>query len=242
MRIAICDDDKILSENLCKKIEILMYKMSINAKIMEFNDGADLLYEIESTGIFDIIFLDIEIGKMNGIDIASELRNRYYRFTLIFVSQYDNYYRAAFEVQPFWFLDKPISDEKLELAINKVIDRVLDKEETFDFSFNKVYYKIFVDDIVYFESYKRQVIIHCVDNKIYKCYNKLSVIEKEFKEKNRNFIRINRSLLINQIYMKIYYYDKIVLYNNEELGISISRREDVRNSYLDSVERKMLVV
>lgn len=241
MRIAICDDDKVLSENLHRKLEALMYKLSINAKIMEFNDGEDLLYEIENTGIFDIIFLDIEIGKMNGINIASELRNKYFRFTLIFVSQYDNYYRAAFEVQPFWFLDKPVSDEKLELAVNKVIDRVMDKEETYDFSFNKVYYKIFVDDIVYFESYKRQVIIHCIDNKTYRCYNKLSVIEKEFNEKNRNFIRINRSLLVNQIYMKTYYYDKIVLYNNEEMGISISRREDVRNCYLDSVERKMLM-
>lgn len=241
MRIAICDDDKVLAENLNKKVEALMHKWSINAKIMEFNDGEDLLYEIETTGIFDIIFLDIEIGKMNGIDIASELRNKYFRFTLIFVSQYDNYYRAAFEVQPFWFLDKPVSDEKLELALNKVMDRVMDKEETYDFSFNKVYYKIFVDDIVYFESQKRQVIIHCIDNKIYRCYNKLSVIEKEFNEKNRNFIRINRSLLVNQIYMKTYYYDKIVLYNNEEMGISISRREDVRNCYLDLVERKMLV-
>lgn len=241
MRIAICDDDKILSENLHKKVEALMHRWSINAKIMEFNDGEDLLYEIETTGIFDIIFLDIEIGKMNGIDIASELRNKDFRFTLIFVSQYDDYYMAAFEVQPFWFLNKPVSDEKLELAINKVIDRGMDKEETFDFSFNKVYYKIFVDDIVYFESNKRLVKIQCIDNKIYQCYNKLGIIEEELNKKNRNFIRINRSLLVNQLYMKTYYYDRIVLYNNEEMTISASRREEVRNIYLDSVERKMLI-
>ena len=242
MRIAICDDDKILAEYLHKKVELLMNKWSINAKILEFNDGEDLLYEIECTGIFDIIFLDIEIGKMNGIDIASELRNKYLIFTLIFVSQYDSYYRAAFEVQPFWFLDKPVSDAKLELALKRVMDRVLDKEETFDFSFNKVYYRIFVDDIVYFESYKRQVIVHCIDNKFYRCYNKLNIIEEEFNSKNRNFIRINRSLFVNQIYMKKYCYDKIIMYNNEELLVSATRREKVRNAYIDSVERKMLII
>lgn len=241
MRIAICDDDRPIVTSLHKRVETLMIKWSINAKIYDFSDGEDMLYEIESSGIFDIIFLDIEIGKMNGIDLASELRNKYFIFTLIFISQYDNYYRAAFEVQPFWFLDKPLSDEKLERALKKAVDRGMNKEETFDFSFNKVYYRIFLDDIMYFESDRRQVLVHCVDNKIYRCYNKLSIIEQEFSNNNRNFIRINRSLFVNQIYIKKYFYEKIIMYNNEELSISALRREKVRDIYIETLERKVLI-
>lgn len=241
MRIAICDDDSVIVQNLHERLERIMIEWSINADIYDFSDGEDMLYEIESTGIFDIIFLDIEIGKMNGINIASELRNKYFIFTLIFISQYDNYYRAAFEVQPFWFLDKPFSDEKLELALRKAIDRGINREETFDFSFNKVYYRIFLDDIMYFESDRRQVLIHCVDNKIYKCYNKLDIIEQEFKNKNRYFIRVHRSFYVNQIYIKKYYYDKILLYNNEEIQISASRREKVRDIYINTLEKKVML-
>lgn len=241
MRIAICDDDSVIVQNLHERLERIMIEWSINADIYDFSDGEDMLYEIESTGIFDIIFLDIEIGKMNGINIASELRNKYFIFTLIFISQYDNYYRAAFEVQPFWFLDKPFSDEKLELALRKAVDRGMNREETFDFSFNKVYYRIFLDDIMYFESDRRQVLIHCVDNKIYKCYNKLDILEREFKNKNRNFIRVHRSFYVNQIYIKKYYYDKILLYNNEEIQVSASRREKVRDIYINTLEKKVML-
>lgn len=241
MRIAICDDDRPIVTSLHKRIETLMIKWSINAEIYDFSDGEDMVYEIESTGIFDIIFLDIEIGKMNGIDLASELRSKYFVFTLIFISQYDNYYRAAFEVQPFWFLDKPFSDEKLELAMKKAVDREMNKEETFDFSFSKVYYRIFLDDIVYFESDRRQVLVHCVDSKIYRCYNKLDVIEQEFSSKNRNFIRVHRSFYVNQIYIKKYYYDRILLYNDEEIQISASRREKVRDIYINTLEKKEML-
>lgn len=240
MRIAICDDDEPIVTSLHQRVENLMIKWSINAKIYDFLDGEDMLYEIETTGIFDIIFLDIEIGKMNGIDIATELREKHFIFNLIFISQYDNYYRAAFEVQPFWFLDKPFLEEKLELALRKVVDRELNKDETFDFSFSKIYYRISIDDIIYIESFKRQLLVHCVDNNIYKCYNKLNIIEDVFDSMNRNFIRINRSLLVNQIYIKKYCFDKVVMKNKEELLISASRREVVRDIYVGTMERKVL--
>ena len=232
MRIAICDDDVLMVNDIHEKVESIMSKLSINASIFNFTDGEDLLYEIENTGIFDIVFLDIEIGSANGIDIATELRNKEYVFTLVFVSQYDSYYKAAFEVQPFWFLDKPCSYEKLEKALIKATDRRFNKEETYDFSFSKVYYKVFIDDIIYFESTKRIVCLHCVDNNIYKCYNKLDKVEKELSSTNREFLRINRSLLINSSYIRKYCYDYVELYNNERLIISASRRDKIREKYV----------
>lgn len=233
IRIAICDDDLMIVKDIHSKLRSIMSKLSTNASIYDFTDGEDLLYEIESSGIYDIIFLDIEIGKVNGIDLATELRNREYIFTLIFISQYDTYYRAAFEVQPFWFLDKPCSYEKLETALIKAMDRRFNREETYDFSFNKIYYRIFIDDIIYFESTKRIVSIHCIDNKIYKCYNKLDKVEMEMLLKNREFLRINRSLLVNSLYIKRYSYENVKLYNSEELAISASRRDRVREKYVN---------
>lgn len=239
MRIAICDDDILIVKDVHEKISNLMLRFSINAMIYDFTDAEDLLYEIESTGIFDIIFLDIEIGQINGINLALELRDRHYAFTLIFISQYDTYYKAAFEVQPFWFLDKPCVDEELAKVLKKAIDRGLSKEEIFDFSFSKVYYRIFVDDILYFESNKRSINIHCVDDVTYKCYNKLSNIENEFMIKNRQFIRIHRSYFVNTLYIKRYNYEYLELYNGEKLIISTSRREEVREKYVKMLSERI---
>jgi DNA-binding LytR/AlgR family response regulator len=222
MRIAICDDDKVIVDHLHGKVQNIMSKWAINVQIYDFTDAGDMLYEIESTGIFDIIFLDVEIGDYNGIDIAKQLKNKYLVFTLIFISQYDKYYRSAFEVQPFWFLDKPFLDDKLEY-----------KRETYDFSFNKIYYKITIDKIMYFESTGRIITIHCIDGDIYQCYSRLSKIEEEMTRRNRTFMRIHQSYYVNQIYIKKYMYDSIMLSNGETLYISLSKRDEIRKKYIE---------
>ena len=118
MRIAICDDESIIAEDLYERIQRILKKWNVNANIDLFNNGLDLLYEIETKGIYDIIYLDIEIGDINGIELAAKLNSDEYYYTLILISQYEIYYRAAFEVQPFWFLDKPFDDGKIELSLD----------------------------------------------------------------------------------------------------------------------------
>lgn len=240
MRIAICDDDEHIVEELHERIERLTETWSVNANIFDFTDGEDLLYEIGITGIFDIIFLDIEIGTINGIDIASKLNEKQYVFTLIFISQYDVYYRAAFEVQPFWFLDKPFSDEKLKKALTAALDKIVCVYDTYDYKYNKQYYRIMLDKIMYFESQKRVILIHRIDNEISKCYNKLNDIEEEIsREHNRKFIRIHRSFYVNQMYVKCWSYDNIVMINGEVLEISKKYRENVRSVYLKIMSQRI---
>ncbi len=239
MRIAICDDDKPIVDNLHEKVQKVMDNLEVNVKIFDFTDGGDLIYEIESTGIFDVIFLDIEIGKSNGIDIASKLNSASYEFTLIFISQYDFYYMAAFEVQPFWFLSKPFSDEKIEQALSKAVKNIRYKYETFNYFFNKQYYRLLIDKILYFESDRRVVNIYCVDTEVGKCYNKLDEIEKEFEDKHREFVRVNQSTYINKMYIKIWTFENVELVNGKIFSISKKYREIVRHEYLEIILQRM---
>lgn len=239
MRIAICDDDKILVDDLHRKIDIIMKEWSINVKIYDFLEANDLLYDIETNGIFDIIFLDIEIGEINGIDVASILNDKEYIFTLIFVSQYNIYYRAAFEVQPFWFLDKPVEKEKLKTSLSKAINNVKYTYETFDYSYNKKFYRILVDKIMYVHSSGRIVYIHCVGGSVYKCYKKLKEVELSLKEKHRRFIKINRSISVNPMYVKKWTYRDVFLVNEEVLSIGITYRDEVREKYIDEVLKRI---
>lgn len=234
LRIAICDDEKIITDRLHSQIQHIIKSWSVSAFIQDFNNGDDLLYEIDNSGVFEIIFMDIEIGKQNGIKLAKILRDKNLYFLLIFISQYDTYYRTAFEVQPFWFLDKPFTDDKLELVLKKAIDNLNNVCDTFDFSYNKIFYRVPVDNIMYFESNKRTIIIKCDDGKQYICYDKLDNIEKRIESSYRRFIRIHRSFYVNQKYIKKYNYEQIELFNGTILCISALRREKVREIYMDN--------
>lgn len=238
MRIAICDDDRILVRDLHKKIDTILKEWSLNAQIYDFYEAGDLMYEIETKGIFDIIFLDIEMGDVNGIDIASRLNDEEYIFTLIFVSQYDVYYGAAFEVQPFWFLDKPVKIEKLKKSLSKAVNNVKYKYETFDYSYNKEFYRVLLDKIMYIQSSGRVIYIHCVDNAIHKCYMKLKDVEAVLEEKHRRFIKINRSICVNPMYVKKWTYRDVFMVNGEIIGIGITYRDSVREQYIQNVLKR----
>lgn len=239
MRIAICDDEKILVDDLHEKIENIMREWSVNAKIYDFFEADDLLYDIEANGIFDIIFLDIKIGEVNGIDVASILNDKEYIFTLIFVSQYDIYYRAAFEVQPFWFLDKPVDREKLKISLSKAINNVKYTYETYEYFYNKELYRVMVDKIMYVHSSKRIVYIHCIGENVYKCYQKLKEVEESLEEKHRKFVKINRSVIVNPMYVRKWTYKDVFLVNEEILSIGITYRDKVKEQYLDEVIKRI---
>ncbi len=233
MRIAICDDDKYITESLYEKIRISLDKWNIGYEIFCFYTGIDMLIDIEIKGIYDIIFLDVNLGKENGINIAKKLREEYKIFSLIFISQYQDYYRDVFEVDAKWFLDKPFSDERLEKALKKAVSDISFSGDIFEFSFRKSVYKLFLKDIIYIESDKRKLLIHCIDKKIYGYYEKLCRLQEKIDKSNTRFIRTSQSYLVNALYIKRYCYEEIELYNGEILSISQNRREKVRDIFIN---------
>ena len=109
MRIAVCDDDRAIREEISRLIQ----KQVSEADIAEYQSGEEL---INAKGNFDIYFLDIEMGKMSGMDIARRIREREensrQRSIIIFVTGYREYMEAAFDVNAFHYLIKPIDVEK----------------------------------------------------------------------------------------------------------------------------------
>ena len=233
MRIAICDDDECLVENLHAKVSKLLSLWNCEYEIFCFSTGIDMMVDIDIKGIYDIIFLDIDLGSSNGINIAKKLREEYQVFALIFISQYQEYYREVFEVDAKWFLDKPFSDERLEKALRKAVCDISSSKDIFEFCFKKSMYRLVLKDVIYIESDRRKLLIHCSDSKTYEYYEKLCKLEEQFNESNIKFIRVNQSYLINTSYIKRYCYEDVELYNGEKFIISQGRREKIRELFLN---------
>lgn len=136
-------------------------------------------------------------------------------------------------------MDKPVDTEKLKISLTKAINNVKYTYETFDYSYNKKIYRILVDKIIYVHSSKRIVYIHCIGGTVYKCYKKLNEVEELLKEKHRKFVKINRSISVNPMYVKKWTFKDVYLVNEEILSIGITYREQVRVQYVDEVLKRI---
>ncbi len=231
MKIAICDDDI----SFTSKVEEIIKQESVNygkkPEIDVFFDGETLVKSIENGQRYSMMFLDIEMKKMNGITAARRIR-QLDRYTLIiYISSYDDYLKELFEVEPFRFISKPLQLQKLKQYFGEAIRKIEGLNNIYSYSYNKEEYTVPIKQIVYFESNKRLINIRLNDGTEQSFYGKLNNVEKEIQKINKHFIRIHQSFLVNYSYVKKMTYSEVVLeHNYDELVLRISedRRSTVR--------------
>ena len=175
LRIGICDDIREEVEKQEKQVRQITYQMGIRTDIRKCYSGMDLLMEIELSGQFDIIFLDIELGGINGIEMARQIRESDVNCNIIFITFFEQYSKEAISVHPFAFVDKPVAYAQMKKIIIDAYDK-LQIDDKFAFKFNKTYYNISFNKIMCFMSEKRIVNIYCID-KICTCYGKMNDVE-----------------------------------------------------------------
>ena len=147
MQIAICDDDKSIGLILEEKIK----KLLPDAVIEKYLSGDEL---IASGCEPDILFLDIQMPGMDGMETPRILRQKNERMVLIFVTAVEEYVFQAFDVGAFHYLVKPFSDEKLKEVVTKAVHNIkrsfkLEKDEKYIMVQTAgSHIKIFLPDIV----------------------------------------------------------------------------------------------
>lgn len=235
MRIAICDDMPIVVHQLHSVLGELREKVDFPYQVDTFTDAEDFLKAREKDGEFDIVFLDVEIGDMNGIEVARTIRTENYDCVIIFISQYDKYYKAAFDVQPFHFLDKPIRREQLLNILVRAGQVINRGKRLFPFTYNRERCHIELNQIIYFVSEKRKVHLYTKSEE-YCFYDKLDDIEVRIHELNEEFIRIHQSYLVNPVYIKKFRPGCVVLWNDMELPVSVDKKREALKSYMESSE------
>lgn len=110
IKIAVCDNDinitTFIEENIYKIAKEKSYAVGIDI----FFDGVQLTKRVEGGTNYDLIYLDIEMNDLSGIDAGHIMRKMDCTALIIYISSYEEYLRELFEVEPFRFLDKPIDD------------------------------------------------------------------------------------------------------------------------------------
>lgn len=168
IQIAICDDDEMFCHHLEGMIRAsgLISEESLLTEV--FFDGESLCDYIERENSFDIIFLDIQMERMDGIFAGKEIRNRIADedVQIIYVSAKESYAMELFEIRPMHFLIKPVGEEELHKILTKALHLLKKISNMFSYQINRQQYYVAMKKIWYFEVRNRQIVIHTRDGQI----------------------------------------------------------------------------
>lgn len=230
LEIAVCDDETLVAANIEKMLEQLSISVAVKVEIDVFYDGSTLVNYIKEGKRYDIIYLDIEMQKQNGVEAARTIRKMDKKVLIIYVTSHESFAKEVFEVSAFRFITKPIAPDVFQKYFLDAKKEILDHPQYFQYQYNKISYRIAIDEIMYFQSDRRVTyIITKIGNK--KCYGKLNDIEKRLNESNIHFYRTHQSFLVNPKFVSMYIYDSMELIDGTTLTISENRRKSVNELY-----------
>ena len=197
MRIAVCDDSSLDRELFVDLLPHYFVNKPISNEIIQYENGVDLLHDVEDDMWFDIVFLDIYMNDLLGIDVAHKLRSLGYRGHIIFLTATADFAVDSYEVEALGYLLKPQSFEKLSQVMDRAI-RTMTTNTYLVKNHSKII-RVPYHEILYAESMNSKCIMHCCNDQSYVIYKRLTTIEHELNDKR--FLRCHQSYLVNMDYI-----------------------------------------
>ena len=215
--IAVCDDEIVECCDIARKIKDVLERKKVPCMIRQFGSGQELLRTAED---FDIIFLDILMQGLDGMQTARIFRKKAFDRIIIFLSSSRDYVFEAYDVEAFQYLLKPLDGKKLEKALERALLKTESRSQEFlVVSKERQKVKLFLDDIYYFEIRGRQIKAHGTEGNV-TYYGKIGDLELALLGKG--FYRCHKSYLINLKHVDGYNRQEAFLDNGE--GIVIARK------------------
>lgn len=233
MRILICDDDSIITEQLSKYIREYFCRSNIKCPdITIYNNGENLL---QDNGEKDIVFLDVEMPGMSGIYIGRELKKEHEHVIIFIVTSYSEYLDEAMRFHVFRYLTKPIDKQRLFRNMKDAIRLYNTSITKIAVETKKNTTTVLVSDIICVEAQNRKVIIHTIKDD-YESVHNMQYWSKELKL--HCFYQSHRSFIVNLEHVSGFDHSLIYLYNNQFQAYLTRRRytqfKEVYLLYLES--------
>ena len=232
LMIAVCDDDPSDNSKICNMIESYLQNKQINGKIVAYDNAEKLNFAIESKKInFDIIFLDIIMGDMDGMTCARMIRRQDKLVNIVFLTSFTDYVYEGYEVNAVAYLLKPLHGQKVIAVLENIIAQIDELgKESIAISSGGVIRRILIKDILYLESQKNIVeIILAQTGERLTMYTTLDEFEQLYQSKM--WIRHHKSFIANYMYIEQYTSDKFVLRGGNVIPISRTYKNKAKECF-----------
>ena len=231
MKIAVCEDEE--TERQWIRQLLLKWGKSRNEMVETvcFSSGEAFLFSWEEDKSYDLLILDIEMGKVSGMELAKKVRGEGIEIPILFVTGYEEYMVLGYEVSAIHYLVKPLLEERLFAVLERVKEVVKPKEKIL-FLGEDGMISFPVSKIWYIEAYGHQSIM-VTEKKRQILRETISAVEKKLKGK-KEFIRCHRSYLINLGYVAAVLRQEVVLDNEERIPLSRRLGKEVYQAFIQN--------
>lgn len=228
IKIAICDDELEICSMLEEYVAEACKKQKVKVDISVYADGKSLHEALCSGEEFTLIFLDIELPHIDGVEIGAYIRDELKdnAIQIAYISGKESYAMQLFKIRPINFLIKPITYEQVVNILNKTLSLMYIMSRKFVYKQKQDMHFEEFGNIMYFKSNNRKVQIVLQDNRVEEFYGKLDKICQQLPK--QEFLYIHKSYIVNVSYIQHFEYEHITLVNGEVLPISQSRRKKIR--------------
>ena len=223
MNIAVVDDEKVIMG----QISGLVRKQMPDCYLESYATGEGLL---EAVKRFDIVFLDIQMDGMDGIETARSLRKKQDDIVLIFVTGNREYVFDALDLYAFHYLLKPVDENKFREVLERAAGEVEKKKEKRGLFIKKRNLMLDQADILYIESRAKKVEIHTDGSKdIIEIYATMEELEGQLGE---DFYRCHRAYIVNMAHITEYDNDSITITNGDKIYLTKKKYGDFVKTYM----------
>ena len=231
MRIAICEDNMEHAEILAGMVNRWAQKENVQVNIGRYQSAEQFLFCMKDEPPYDLAFLDIQMSKINGLQLARMIREEDRLIFLVFTTALKKYAPKGYEVSAFRYLIKPLQEDEVFQALTAA-SRMLEirKKEAIIVTQGDKSRRVFMDDIYYIEVDNHHIILHLHEETI-RFKAKLKEFETQFKEPQ--FCKCHRSYIVNMKYTGRISREGVEIDGQRTLPVSKSRWEALNHCYME---------
>lgn len=227
MKIAICDDDHCFVLKF-KDMMNIYYPDTNKLQIWEFNSGEMFLTSFEAYK-YDIVILDIKMKKLNGLEVAKEIRRKDNSVIIVFLTNYEEFAVLGYEVNAFRYILKDQPEQIYKRQFLSIFHEYHQKHYTFSVEKDNIIYNIPIGRIMYFTVYGRIIELY-TDTDTYGFYGILSKIRED--ERLINFVKPHKSYYVNLAYIDNIEEKSVNMKNKEKIPLSRNYRKIVTERFV----------
>ena len=234
INIAVCDDDYFVLEAVAEKIKNLMADINCEFEIKTYVSVENLLYDIEYETYFDIVFLDIEMPVINGMEATVKIHELTSESVLILISSHSKYVFDAFEFEVFRYITKDQIDKRLPKVLSDAVElavKITEKSVVLK-NRNKIE-NINLNNIVYIRKNGKYSTFILKNGET---YDLRSPIYEVAKTLNDDFVATDRGCIVNLNHLKKIQGNDIVCDDGTVITISRSKQKEVKDKFINYIK------
>lgn len=229
IRIAICDDEERIVEELSKRVK----EQFSEAEVVCFSEG-EMLLEMMREVLFDIVLLDIDMPGISGLDAAEVMQTMERRPLIIFVTSHDELVYDSLQLHPFGFVRKSHMDDELAKVVEDAVSEIAQRDRRFIFHAAAGDVRLKLKNILYFEADGNYIKVMTTQEE-YRFRETMQALVNSLS--GDGFVRVHKGFLVNQEAVKIINSDKLILIDDTEIPMGRSYQEDAKRKLMRGMLR-----